>query len=65
MHILHISSRRVASISSAPSSFEPEEEAGAAAADSDADGLVKAFDEHDQSIFGLAWSAADVRARVS
>ena len=53
-------SRRVASISSAPSSFEPEEEAGAAvAADSDADGLVKAFDEHDQSIFGLAWSAAD------
>ena len=53
-------SRRVASISSAPSSFEPEEEAVAAvAADSDADGLVKAFDEHDQSIFGLAWSAAD------
>lgn len=50
---------RVASISSAPSSFEPEEEAGAVAADSDADGLVKAFDEHDQSIFGLAWSAAD------
>ena len=30
-----------------------------AAADSDADGLVKAFDEHDQSIFGLTWSAAD------
>ena len=48
----------VPSISSAPSAFEPEEEAvGADAAD--ADGLVKAFDDHEQSVFAAAWSAAD------
>ena len=46
---------RVASASSAPSSLEPDEDG----AEAEADGLVKSFEEHESSVFGLAWSAAD------
>jgi WD40 repeat protein len=47
---------RAASISSAPPTYDAEEpELGEA----DADGLVKVFDEHEQSVFSAAWSAAD------
>lgn len=46
---------RVASISSAPPSLDLEEDTGEA----EADGLVKLFDEHEQSVFGAVWSAAD------
>jgi len=47
---------RCAAISSAPPALdegEPE------LTEADADGLVKAFEEHEQSVFAAAWSAAD------
>lgn len=47
---------RAASISSAPPALEADE---ADLADADADGLVKAYEEHEQSVFATAWSAAD------
>ena len=49
-------SRLLSSISSAPPVLdegEPEVSEG------EADGLVKAFDDHEQSVFATAWSAAD------
>ena len=47
---------RAASISSAPPALD---EAEPELADADADGLVKSFEEHEQSVFSAAWSAAD------
>ena len=47
---------RAASISSAPPVLD---EAEPELAEADADGLVKAFDDHEQSVFAAAWSAAD------
>lgn len=47
---------RVASISSAPPALDLEE---AEAGEGEEDGLVKAFEDHDQSVFGAVWSAAD------
>ncbi|KAL1524034.1 hypothetical protein AB1Y20_018948 [Prymnesium parvum] len=45
---------RVSSLSSSPPSADEGE-----IDEGDADGLVKTFEEHDQSVFGTAWSAAD------
>jgi len=52
---------RAASISSAPpAAYEFEGDLGGVdGADADADGLVKEYDDHEQSVFGLVWSAAD------
>ena len=47
---------RAASVSSAPPSVEVDD---AELTDAEADGLVKAFEEHEQSVFAAAWSAAD------
>lgn len=47
---------RAGSISSAPPSLEADE---SELTDADADGLVKAFDDHEQSVSAAAWSAAD------
>jgi len=47
---------RVSSLSSAPPSADMED---GEIDDSDSDGLVKTFEEHEQSVFGAAWSAAD------
>ena len=47
---------RAAAISSAPPAPEEPE---AEPSEADADGLVKAFDDHEQSVFSAAWSAAD------
>jgi len=46
---------RAASISSAPPSLDLEEDVG----EGEADGLVKLFEDHEQSVFGAVWSAAD------
>ena len=47
---------RAASISSAPPAVDADEPE---MSDADADGLVKAFEDHEQSVFAAAWSAAD------
>ena len=47
---------RAASVSSAPPALD---EAETELADAEADGLVKAFEDHEQSVFAAAWSAAD------
>ena len=47
---------RAASISSAPPSLDVDEPE---LSEAEADGLVKAFEDHDQSVFAAAWSAAD------
>ena len=47
---------RCAAISSAPPALD---EADAELSEAEADGLVKAFEEHEQSVFSAAWSAAD------
>ena len=48
--------RRAASISSAPPALE---DAEPELTEAEADGLVKAFEDHEQSVFAAAWSAAD------
>ena len=50
---------RAASISSAPPAVDMDEPE---LTDADADGLVKTFEDHEQSVFSAVWSAADVRA---
>jgi len=47
---------RAASISSAPPAVDMDEPE---LTDAEADGLVKAFDDHEQSVFSAVWSAAD------
>ena len=47
---------RAASISSAPPAVDLDEPE---LTEADADGLVKAFDDHEQSVFSAVWSAAD------
>ena len=47
---------RATSISSAPPALD---EAEPEVSDAEADGLVKAFEDHEQSVFAAAWSAAD------
>ena len=47
---------RAASVSSAPPSAEADE---AELSEAEADGLVKAYDDHESSVFSAAWSAAD------
>lgn len=49
---------RASAASSAPNYADPED-AEFGAGEEDEDGLVKTFDEHEQSVFGVAWSAAD------
>ena len=47
---------RAASVSSAPPAVDADEPD---LADADGDGLVKSFEDHEQSVFAAAWSAAD------
>ena len=47
---------RAESVSSAPPAVDAEEPENP---DGEADGLVKAFEDHDTSVFAVAWSAAD------
>ena len=47
---------RAASISSAPPTIDIEE---SELSEAESDGLVKSFDDHEQSVFAAAWSAAD------
>ena len=47
---------RAASISSSPPAADADEPE---LSDGDADGLVKAYEDHEHSVFSAAWSAAD------
>ena len=48
---------RVSSLSSSPPSADLDD--GEIDGAAEADGLVKTFEDHEQSVFGAAWSAAD------